>query len=99
MKHLKENRYTFSPILTFMINLIIKTSYFPIVKYCESTTTHKKKEDKSELNNYRPISILTSTKQNQTILRLALFVHISNRLKIGHRFMMSCMPNVHPTQF
>ena len=34
-----------------------------------------------------------------TILRPSLVVHIGNRLKIDHCFMMSCLPNVLPTQF
>ena len=34
-----------------------------------------------------------------SILRPAALVHIGNRLKIGHWLMMSCMPNVLPTQF
>ena len=60
MKLLKENSHTFSPILTFMINLIIKTSYFPDCQKIARVRPLHKKGDKSELNNYRPISILTA---------------------------------------
>ena len=60
MKLLKENRPTFSPILTFMINLIIKTSYFPDCQKIARVRPLHKKGDKSELNNYRPISTLTA---------------------------------------
>ena len=38
-------------------------------------------------------------KREFPILRPASVVHIGNRLKIGHCFMMSCMPNVLPRQF
>ena len=38
-------------------------------------------------------------KKAQFILRPASIVHIGNRLKIDHCFMMSCKPNVLPMQF
>ena len=43
-----------------LINLIIKTSYFPDCQKIARVRPLHKKGDKSELNNYRPISILTA---------------------------------------
>ena len=39
------------------------------------------------------------TNKLKIILRPTSVVHIGNRLKIGLSFMMSCMPNLPPTQF
>ena len=44
-----------------MINLIVKHSVFPDSQKIARFLPLHKKGDKSELNNYRPISILTAT--------------------------------------
>ena len=47
----------------------------------------------------RPLKFNSKLPALPFILRPALVVHIGDRLKIGHCFMMSCVPNVLPTQF
>ena len=58
MKVLKDHSKTLVPILT---HLTIKTSTFPDSQKIARVGQIHKKGDKAELNNYRPISILTAT--------------------------------------
>ena len=64
MKLLKDNSSTFAPILTHMLNLIVKHSIFPDSQKIARVRPLHKKRDKSELNDYRPVSILTATSKD-----------------------------------
>ena len=52
---IKENKTTLSPILTHIINLIMRTSKFPDSQKIARVTPLHKKGSKSDPNNYRPI--------------------------------------------
>ena len=60
------------------------------------TVLNKFEEKWAEHNETAPANLQVN---KVTIIRPALIVHIDNRLKIGHCFMMSCMPNILPTKF
>ena len=81
MKLLKEHSTAFAPILTHMINLIVKHSIFPDSQKIARVRPLHKKGDKSELNNYRPISILTATSkiiEKVLAAQLRLFLETNN---------------------
>ena len=81
MKLLKDNSSTFAPILTHKISLIVKHSVFPDSQKIARVRPLHKKGDKSELNNYRPISILTATSkiiEKVLAAQLRLFLETNN---------------------
>ena len=57
---IKENKIIIAPILMFLINLIIQTSVFPDCLKIARVTPIFKKGEKTNRNNYRPISILSA---------------------------------------
>ena len=60
VRALKENKLTLTPVLTHLTNLIIKNSLFPDCLKVARVKPLFKKGDKTDQNNYRPISILNS---------------------------------------
>ena len=88
MKLLKDHSKTLVPILTHLINLTIRTSTFPDSQKIARVRPLHKKGDKAELNNYRPISILTATsKIIEKVLSFQLRYFLeSNEMFCGSQF-------------
>ena len=88
MKLLKDHSKTLVPILTHLINLTIRTSTFPDSQTIAHVRPLHKKGDKAELNNYRPISILTATsKIIEKVLSFQLRYFLeSNEMFCGSQF-------------
>lgn len=79
MKIIKENKNAISPILTHMINLIVRTSKFPDSQKIARVRPLHKKGDKFDCNNYRPISILTAiSKIAEKVLAIQLRFYLEN---------------------
>ena len=53
----------FSPILLVIFNKCIDLGYYPNIMKVGKVTPIYKKDDKNDLNNYRPISVLTQFNQ------------------------------------
>ena len=75
--------------------MIEKTILVSKAEYEELQRITKEGGDPTKVCLYVP---MCSSAYYWLVLRPALIVHIGNRLKIGHCFMMSCMPNLLPTQ-
>jgi hypothetical protein len=88
IKILKQSvPYILSP-LTYLCNLMISTGIFPTrLKFAEIKPVHKKGE-KSNISNYRPISLLTSfSKIFEKIIFTRLMHHLSdNHILVKEQF-------------
>ena len=72
--------YILSP-LTYLCNLMISTGIFPTrLKFAEIKPLHKKGE-KSNISNYRPISLLTSFSK---IFEKIIFTRLTHHLSVNH---------------
>ena len=79
MSIIKENREILAPILTYLINLMIRSSKFPSNQKIARVKPLHKKGAKSDPNNYRPISILTAvSKICEKVLAMQLRLHFEN---------------------
>ena len=79
MAIIKDNRQTLSPVLTHMINTIIRTSKFPDSQKIARVRPLFKKGDKLDRINYRPISILTAiSKITEKVLAIQLRFYLEN---------------------
>ena len=77
MQIIKENDLILSPVITHMINLVIKCSTFPDKQKIARVKPLHKKGDRFNVNNYRPISILTSiSKITEKILTFQIRCHL-----------------------
>ena len=77
MKLIKQNQQLLAPILTHMINLVIKCSLFPDSQKIARVKPLYKKGEISDPNNFRPISILTSiSKLCEKVLAFQLRHHM-----------------------
>ena len=73
MAIIKDNKTILAEVLTHMINTIIRTSKFPDSQKIARVRPLHKKGDKSDRNNYRPISILTAiSKITEKVLAIQL---------------------------
>ena len=80
MRLIKDNNMlTLSPVITHMINLVVRTSRFPDNQKIARVRPLYKKGEKWNLNNYRPISILTSlSKITEKVLVTQLRFYLEN---------------------
>ena len=79
MRLIKDNMLTLSPVITHMINLVVRTSRFPDSQKIARVRPLHKKGEKSNPNNYRPISILTSlSKITEKVLATQLRFYLEN---------------------
>ena len=88
MSIIKENNRILSPILTHLINLMIRTSKFPNSQKIARVKPLFKKGSKFDTNNYRPISILTAiSKICEKVLAQQLRLHFEmNNLFYDNQF-------------
>ena len=79
MAIIKDNKTILAEVLTHMINTIIRTSKFPDSQKIARVRPLHKKGDKSDRNNYRPISILTAiSKITEKVLAIQLRYFLEN---------------------
>ena len=77
MQIIKESDSILSPVITHLINLVIKCSTFPDKQKVARVKLLHKKGDRFNVNNYRPISILTSiSKITEKILTFQIRCHL-----------------------
>ena len=79
---IKENKNILAPILTHLINVMIRNCTFPSNQKVARVKPLHKKGSKADPNNYRPISILTSvSKICEKVLAMQLRQHFeANKL-------------------
>ena len=60
MKLIKNNVNTLSPIITYLVNLSLRTGIFPDVHKIGKIVPLFKNKDKYDISNYRPICLLNA---------------------------------------
>jgi hypothetical protein len=77
-KLLKEAGRAIVPSLTRLFNLALEKSKFPLAWKKANVTPIFKKDDRTKINNYRPVSLLSCTSK---LFERVIFKHLFNFLK------------------
>lgn len=86
-KFLKDNIVLFTPLLTKLINISLKSGIFPdSLKNARITAIYKGQGEPTDVNNYRPISVLPSiSKIYEKVIKCRLVEHLNKNQILSPR--------------